>query len=267
MDSTKLTALVAGGFAGFAVDVALFPLDTIRTRMQSQEGFFKSGGFKNVYKGLGPAALGSFPGAAMFFVTYEATKERLRDEKPSSAHAAAASLGEVMACLVRVPTENLKQNLQANRFDTFGAAFASFARRGAWFNGYLTTLLRDVPFSLIQFPLWEAGKSLVAGAQRSPCSPIESAALGSLAGAFSAAVTTPLDVTKTRLMVSPEKYTGLVSAVSLILREEGARAFLKGIEPRVMWIGIGGFVYFGAYEEARRFIGLVSRRGSSASTS
>ena len=230
----KTTALVAGGFAGFAVDVTLFPLDTVRTRMQSQEGFFRAGGFKNVYKGLGPAALGSFPGAAVFFLTYEATKDRLRGEKPSTAHAVAASAGEVVACLVRVPTENLKQNLQANRFESFGAALAAFTRRGGWFNGYLTTLLRDVPFSLIQFPLWEAGKALVADAQRSPCSPLESAALGSAAGAFSAAVTTPLDVTKTRLMVSPEKYTGLVSAVSLIFREEGARAFLKGIEPRVV---------------------------------
>jgi hypothetical protein len=34
----------------------------------------------------------------------------------------------------------------------------------------------------------------------------------------------------------------------------GARIFLSGIEPRVMWISIGGFVFFGAYEYASRLI-------------
>jgi solute carrier family 25 S-adenosylmethionine transporter 26 len=27
--------------------------------------------------------------------------------------------------------------------------------------------------------------------------------------------------------------------------------FFAGIQPRVMWISIGGFVFFGAYEQAR----------------
>lgn len=34
----------------------------------------------------------------------------------------------------------------------------------------------------------------------------------------------------------------------------GARIFLSGIEPRVMWISIGGFVFFGAYEYAARLL-------------
>ena len=34
-------ALAAGGAAGTAVDVALFPLDTIKTRLQSDAGFLR----------------------------------------------------------------------------------------------------------------------------------------------------------------------------------------------------------------------------------
>ena len=34
-------ALAAGGAAGTAVDVALFPLDTIKTRLQSNAGFLR----------------------------------------------------------------------------------------------------------------------------------------------------------------------------------------------------------------------------------
>lgn len=65
------TALVAGGCAGTSVDVALFPIDTLKTRLQSPHGFIKAGGFRGVYNGLGAAAAGSAPGAALFFSTYE----------------------------------------------------------------------------------------------------------------------------------------------------------------------------------------------------
>ena len=65
------TALVAGGFAGTSVDVALFPIDTLKTRLQSPQGFLKAGGFRGIYNGLGAAAAGSAPGAALFFSTYE----------------------------------------------------------------------------------------------------------------------------------------------------------------------------------------------------
>lgn len=41
----------AGAIAGLSVDVALYPLDTLKTRLQSQHGFYKSGGFSGVYRG------------------------------------------------------------------------------------------------------------------------------------------------------------------------------------------------------------------------
>ncbi len=47
-------ALVGGGMAGLAVDVCLFPLDTLKTRLQSSQGFRATGGFRNIYSGLGP---------------------------------------------------------------------------------------------------------------------------------------------------------------------------------------------------------------------
>lgn len=53
------------------VDIALFPIDTVKTRLQSERGFWRSGGFKGIYKGLAPAAAGSAPTAALFFCAYE----------------------------------------------------------------------------------------------------------------------------------------------------------------------------------------------------
>ena len=55
-----LSSLISGGVAGVAVDTSLFPLDTLKTRLQTKEGFWKSGCFINIYAGLGPAAVGVF---------------------------------------------------------------------------------------------------------------------------------------------------------------------------------------------------------------
>lgn len=51
----------AGGVAGTAVDVILFPFDTLKTRLQSAEGFAKAGGFRGIYSGLASCASGSAP--------------------------------------------------------------------------------------------------------------------------------------------------------------------------------------------------------------
>lgn len=66
---------IAGAAAGFAVDVSLFPLDTIKTRLQSQQGLHAAGGFRNLYRGLSSVALGSAPTAAVFFLIYSNLKE------------------------------------------------------------------------------------------------------------------------------------------------------------------------------------------------
>ena len=40
--------VIAGGLAGFVVDVSLFPIDTIKTRFQSKTGFWAAGGLKHI---------------------------------------------------------------------------------------------------------------------------------------------------------------------------------------------------------------------------
>eukprot|EP00514_Thraustochytrium_sp_LLF1b_P010816 CAMPEP_0184543754 /NCGR_PEP_ID=MMETSP0199_2-20130426/3157_1 /TAXON_ID=1112570 /ORGANISM="Thraustochytrium sp., Strain LLF1b" /LENGTH=274 /DNA_ID=CAMNT_0026937825 /DNA_START=123 /DNA_END=947 /DNA_ORIENTATION=+ len=265
MAPVDLTALAAGGAAGLAVDVSLFPIDTVKTRLQASAGFWKSGGFNGVYRGLGSAAIGSVPGAALFFGTYENAKPivgaYLGHDSPA-VHMMSASLGEIMACLVRVPTENVKQNLQAGTYKTTGEALRAISRESGvfgFFKGYMSTVAREIPFSMIQFPIWEGLKTLLANrSEDGKVHSVESAAAGSLSGAFAAAVTTPLDVVKTRLMLRVDKngvpYTGMVSTFQRILAEEGFTALLSGIQPRTMWIGIGGFVYFGVYESARKIL-------------
>ena len=163
-----LAALVSGGIAGTSVDVALFPLDTIKTRLQSSTGFIKAGGFKGVYKGLSAAAAGSAPGAALFFSTYEFMKQVLHKNETTKAfaepiiHMSAASCGEVAACLVRVPTEVVKQRMQMGmNLKATSVVSQILAKEGGilgLYKGFGITIMREIPFAFIQFPIYEFAK-------------------------------------------------------------------------------------------------------------
>uniref|UniRef100_A0A914W6T9 Mitochondrial carrier protein PET8 n=1 Tax=Plectus sambesii TaxID=2011161 RepID=A0A914W6T9_9BILA len=256
-----MRSLPCGACAGLAVDMTLYPLDTIKTRLQAEAGFAASGGFKRIYAGLPSVAIGSAPGAALFFCTYEMIKAVMADYHANSSisHMAAASCGEVMACLVRVPTEVVKQRAQAfpNRRVMY-VARKIIATQGlsGFYRGYASTVAREIPFSLIQFPLWEAMKRKLAELNNRKLWPVESASCGSVAGAMAAAVTTPLDVAKTRIMLSeklhgPEGNNMTVRGVlTEIFKLDGVRGLFAGVVPRTIWMALGGFVFFGAYESA-----------------
>ncbi|KAL8788018.1 MAG: hypothetical protein Q9213_001910 [Squamulea squamosa] len=270
------SALLAGALAGTTVDLSLYPIDTLKTRLQSSAGFYPSGGFRGIYAGVGSAVVGSAPGAALFFVTYEEVKTRLRllseDGRSSGSlstgnrwaealeHMIAASAGEVAACAVRVPTEVVKQRAQAAQHPSSMAALRFIlARRGVigvlgvWrelYRGWGITIIREVPFTAIQFPLWEAMKAWRRRNTGRPQVPaIESGVFGSVAGAMAAGLTTPLDVLKTRMMLAKEKQSA-VSLFGQIWRESGPRAFVAGIGPRTIWISAGGAVFLGTYQWA-----------------
>jgi len=254
-----MCSLFAGAFAGPCVDIALYPLDTIKTRLQSAQGFMKSGGFRGVYKGLGAGALGSAPGSMFFFTTYEGTKKLMgKYGDHAEGHLIAASAGETMACLVRVPTENVKQKMQVGAYDSMMKTARGIIQEGGFagfYRGYLTTVMREIPFSAIQFPLYEASKQAWGQWQGHPVNALQASLCGSACGGFAAAVTTPLDVTKTRLMLGADKdgvpYRGLISTMSRIYNAEGVAGLFAGIVPRVFWISIGGAVFLGSYEEAK----------------
>jgi len=286
------SALLAGAVAGTTVDLSLYPLDTLKTRLQSSAGFFATGGFRGIYRGIGSVIVGSAPGAAFFFCTYETANAALArvagrrrdhddDGRPASSsavqHALAATLGEVAACAVRVPTEVVKQRAQAGQHPSSLAALRAIAaerRTGGWsalrralYRGWGITVVREVPFAMIQFPLWEAMKAWGrrrqrrlhpggGGRSRGDVGAFESGLYGSAAGAVAAAITTPLDVLKTRIMLSKERQSVWVLSARL-LRDHGLRPFFAGIGPRVLWISAGGAIFLGSYQWAAN--ALVTR--------
>ncbi|XP_021367536.1 S-adenosylmethionine mitochondrial carrier protein-like [Mizuhopecten yessoensis] len=255
-------ALLAGASAGVSVDLSLFPLDTVKTRLQSPQGFWKAGGFRGIYSGLLPVVIGSAPTAALFFCTYELTKtviqNSLGENWATASHMMGASLGEVSACFLRVPVEVVKQRAQANSNLTSRSILVSVLKQEGFlglYRGYFSTVIREMPFSFIQFPIWEHLKMRWSSYQGKPVDPWQSAMCGAVSGCIGAGVTTPLDVAKTRIMLAktgtPLATGNIHFALKTIYAERGPKGLFAGLLPRVMWISIGGAVFLGVYDKVK----------------
>ncbi|KAF8980049.1 hypothetical protein BGZ46_004677 [Entomortierella lignicola] len=133
----------------------------------------------------------------------------------------------------------------------------SLGLRGLY-RGTPATLLRDVPFSIIFFPLnsylklqgadsdGKASFSVVLGA-------------GLAAGVVAASAVTPADVIKTRLQVATKPgepvFRGIADCFQHILRNEGPAALFKGVVPRSLIVAPMFSIALFVYELQQRFLG------------
>lgn len=259
---TLFEGVVAGGAAGVVVETALYPIDTIKTRLQAAQG----GGkiiLKGLYSGLAGNLAGVLPASALFVGVYEPTKQKLLRIFPENlsavAHLTAGAIGGIAASLIRVPTEVVKQRMQTGQFSSApNAVRLIISKEGSagLYAGYGSFLLRDLPFDAIQFCIYEQLRIGYRVMAKRDLNDPETAIIGAFAGALTGAITTPLDVIKTRLMVqgSANQYNGIFDCVQTIVREEGSNALLKGIGPRVLWISIGGAIFFSVLESTKRAV-------------
>lgn len=80
-DLSLTAVMVAGGAAGVAMWIPVFPVDTIKSRLQSAEGrptiggtisgLYRNGGFKAFFPGMGPAMARAVPANAATFLGVE----------------------------------------------------------------------------------------------------------------------------------------------------------------------------------------------------
>lgn len=175
----------------------------------------------------------------------------------------AASLGEVVSCAVRVPYEIVKMRSQTNTGPPQGnlAIFKDIlAKEGpvGAYRGFVSTVIRDIPFSAIQYPIWERLKLLHQMKHKKPVNAIESAWYGAIAGAIAAFATTPLDVAKSRIMLADRMdkmaSNNTAMAVRAIYTEAGVRGLFAGVVPRVIWISAGAFIFLGSYEKTIKML-------------
>lgn len=174
-----------------------------------------------------------------------------------------ASVGEITACLIRVPTEVIKTRSQTSTYGALADSSLAAARLlwrteglKGFYRGFGITVMREIPFTSLQFPLYELFKSRLSRLlYDKPASlhAYEAALCGSAAGGIAAALTTPLDVLKTRVMLdlrdpSHPSYPSPLTRIRQLYAAEGLRALFAGAVPRTMWISAGGAVFLGMYE-------------------
>lgn len=123
------------------------------------------------------------------------------------------------------------------------------------YKGTSATMLRDVSFSMVYFPLFanlnKLGPKKAAGSNESVF--WWSFISGCAAGSISALAVNPADVVKTRLQLltkgaNDQHYNGIADAFTKIFKQEGFRAFFKGGLCRMIVIaplfGIAQMVYY-----------------------
>ena len=325
--NTNTDILIAGAFAAFTVDLLVYPLDTIKTRMQSPQyktlyttssGSLNRSLFRGLYQGIGSVILATVPSSGAFFTTYEGTRAalyRLNSQKSGEKcepdrnpgplpgpviNSLASATGEVVSCLILTPAEVLKQNAQvvqrskghsSNIFDRNATiqAMRKFNSPTQLWRGYTALVARNLPFTAMQFPMFEHFKVTILDWRRrrgqSSSSLLEKGVITSLAagtsGSIAAVVTTPIDVVKTRIMLSAAsdgnedmkqkrhalEKEGKVNLETIkkgrmgswavgkeILKTEGVRVLFTGGALRAVWTFLGSGLYLGVYESGRTYL-------------
>lgn len=280
-----VASLCAGAFAGTVSETLLFPLDCLKTRLQSKRGFYESGGFRGMYRGLGTAICAAAPASAIFFSTYDASKRALtpHDHMQSvlgfcSIGLISSILGELAAGVYRVPMDLVKQRQQAGPGSSLRDVVRSVrsTHNSVFLASYMASFSRDIMHSSLQFPMYEYLKLALLrwnrlrkdGKEGLPT--WQAASCGSVAGVISAFLTTPLDLLRTRLNLREgdlrEKDAGQRRLRSLpplgLLRQEfldvyrtrGIPGFFAGGTCRAAWMGLGGFIFLGSFELAKKHL-------------
>jgi len=256
--------MLAGALAGISEHAVMFPIDSIKTRMQvfatSPVAMYtgvgnaftrisSTEGMMVLWRGVSSVVLGAGPAHAVHFGTLEAVKELAGGNQAGNqwvATSLAGACATIASDALMNPFDVVKQRMQLHKSE-FRSVFAC-ARSvyrveglGAFYVSYPTTLAISIPFNAIQFTVYEQMKRFLN--PRHDYSPSTHIASGAVAGAVAAAVTTPLDVAKTILQtrgtsaeVDIRNVRGMWDAFQVIWARDGIKGFGRGLTPRVLTI-------------------------------
>lgn len=211
---------VAGSCAGIMEHLGMFPLDTVKTRMQalrpgataatSMGGVLQeivgNQGARGFMRGCSAIAVGTVPAHVALFTTYELAKKRLldgRDYDPIRA-AACGAVSQFSHDFFLTPADVVKQRMQLVCDSSVYRSLTGIVRRegvAALFRSMPTTLAMNLPFGSILVAANESFKhsmSLEESTDGRSVLPWYFISAG-ISGGIAAAATQPLYVIKTRL--------------------------------------------------------------------
>ncbi|KAM5170891.1 mitochondrial glutamate carrier 2 [Mantella aurantiaca] len=285
--------LINGGIAGLVGVTCVFPIDLAKTRLQNQQGqavyrgmydclikTVRSEGFFGMYRGAAVNLTLVTPEKAIKLAANDFFRNILSQEGKELTlfrEMLAGCGAGTCQVVVTSPMEMLKIQLQdAGRLATQKvvagneqSTISQAAQRpsalrisrdllrtqgvSGVYKGLGATLLRDVPFSIIYFPLFANINKLGQKSSHEKAPFYHSFIAGCVAGSVAAVAVTPLDVLKTRIQtlkkgIGEDTYNGIIDCARKIWRNEGPSAFMKGAWCRALVIaplfGIAQVVYF-----------------------
>jgi len=209
---------IAGSCAGVMEHIGMFPIDTVKTRIQASpvpvgvmetfRAVHKERGFFGLMRGSSVIGVGCVPAHVGLFGTYEVSKTAFLDQGGEAHQPMRAALCGALATLahdsVITPMDVVKQRLQMGRYLGALDCVSSIYRSegiGAFYRSLPTTLAMNVPYMGLLVASNESLKRMMnlEGLGSSLASAPWYFVTAGLSGAVAAAVTLPLDVVKTRL--------------------------------------------------------------------
>eukprot|EP00743_Colponemidia_sp_Colp-15_P004342 GILK01004684.1.p1 GENE.GILK01004684.1~~GILK01004684.1.p1 ORF type:complete len:346 (-),score=44.15 GILK01004684.1:169-1095(-) len=270
--------MIAGATAGVMEHICMFPVDTIKTRLQvysptaprytgvisAAASIYKQEGLFRLYRGMGAIVLAAIPSHALYFATYEATKLHFGGKEPGHhplVSAIAGSAATMAHDAVVTPLDVIKQRLQMHSSKYRGVLHTAqqiVKEEGArvFFASYPTTVIMNVPFFAVHFATYDTLNRVLAREGEKPGTLVHWVS-GATAGALGAALSNPLDVVKTRIQtqgVYGKEYSGFRQAVSGIIKAEGYGAFLKGIRARMLFHAPSAAICWTSYETVKKIL-------------
>lgn len=223
-----------------------------------------------MFTGLLSPMLAAFPCSALFVLFYDFTQNTLSEAGFGFAIAnfCAASLAECTQALIRAPSEVIKQNMQLGLHKSFMSCFNHVFKNlgiAGFYTGYFSLIMREIPFSTIQFSMYEQlkmyQKSQEAKRTGKKISEIELTATqmaltGVVVGAFSAFIVTPMDVLKTKQMTydASKGKLRVQDALMEVWNDNGIQGLYCGASVRAFYCSVGGFAFFGVLEKSRMIL-------------
>lgn len=256
----NVSTFFAGSLSSSFSTVALQPLDTIKTRLQTpvaagtttgslthvtpnirsvSMAIVRQHGVLGFWKGTTPSLLRVVPAAGTHLSILRAAEALYADTYgpqpmgPVAALFVAGGSRSVVAAVFQ-PFGLIKTRMESAIFAHYSnpvmALRAVVHKEGlrGLFRGLVPTVLRDAPFSGIYYSVYSSLK-----AQYDDGTATTRFALGTVAGAGATVVTQPIDVIRTRAQLAQSSSMSLAQHVRELLKESpSAATFLRGFVPR-----------------------------------
>ncbi|XP_050181801.1 mitoferrin-1 isoform X2 [Myiozetetes cayanensis] len=262
------THMVAGAVAGIMEHTVMYPVDSVKTRMQSLQPDPKAQ-YRSVYealkrivlteglwrplRGINVTMLGAGPAHAMYFACYEKMKKSLSDTLQQGGNSHLANVVKQRMQMFNSPYKSVLSCVRTvQRTEGFGAFYRS----------YTTQLTMNVPFQAIHFITYEFMQEHIN--PRREYNPRSHIVAGAVAGAVAAAATTPLDVCKTLLNTQENTalsslnisghLSGMVNAFRTVYRLGGLPGFFRGVQARVIYQMPSTAIAWSVYEFFKYFL-------------